>query len=121
MKRIGVSLAALAAGLFLVGEGQSGDTGTQTKFKLKLPQGWSQLKLSKEQRSSMETIQKSFTGKIAALKKQIETLRDQEYQDQVKLLTADQKTQLRRIYAKKSGLDAPPPEKKSESKDKKGG
>jgi mRNA interferase MazF len=123
MKRIGVLLAGLAAGLFLVGESYSGDKGAQdkTKTKTSLPTYWSKLGLTKDQKKAVEIVRKTYGGKIAEMKKKLDSLKKQEQEELLKILTSEQKTELRRIIASKAGLDAPPPEKKSESKDKKGG
>jgi Spy/CpxP family protein refolding chaperone len=115
MYRIGVLLAALAAGLLVVGEGQSGDKGDKgTKTKSRLPLFYSQLKLSKEQRSAIESIQSTYNKKMSDLKKE-------QQRELLKILTPDQRDQLRRLIAEKSGLDAAPKDRKDEGKDKKGG
>jgi Spy/CpxP family protein refolding chaperone len=111
MYRIGVLLAGLAAALLLVGEGYSGDKGTKTKTKSKLPLFFSQLKLSKEQRSAIDSIQSTFSKKMDELKKQ-------EQQELLKILTPEQRTRLRRIIAEKVGLDAPAKDRKDGGKDK---
>jgi hypothetical protein len=121
MYRIGVLLAGLAAGLILVGEGQSGDKSKQSKSKSTLPTYWSKLKLTKDQRKSVETIRTTYAGKRAELKKKMDALKKQEQEELLNVLTTEQKAELRRIIASKVGLDAPAKDRKAESKDKKGG
>jgi hypothetical protein len=116
MFRIGVVLAGLAAALLLVsdGQGQSGDKDKdKPKTKTKLPLYWGQLKLSPEQKKSVETVRKTFAKKLDELKKQ-------EQEELLRILTPDQRTELRRIIAAKAGLENPPPKdgKKGDSKDK---
>jgi hypothetical protein len=110
MYRIGVLLAGLAAALLLVGDGQSqsGDKAAQPKAKGKsnIELILSFVKLSKEQRSAVDSIQATFKRKVDELKKQ-------EEQEIMKLLTPEQSQQLRQIILELL--------RKDEAKDKKGG
>jgi hypothetical protein len=108
MYRIGVLLAGLAAALLLVGDGQSGEKATQPKAKAKsnIDLILSLVKLSKEQRFAIEAIQTTF-------KKKVDELKRQEEQEIMKLLTQEQKDQIRRVIIENL--------KKDDDKDKKGG
>jgi Spy/CpxP family protein refolding chaperone len=108
MYRIGALLAGLAAALLLAGDGRSGDKATQpkTKSKSNIDLILSLVKLSKEQRSAIEAIQTTFKKKVDELKKQ-------EEQEIMKLLTPEQRDQIRRVILENL--------RKDEAKDKKGG
>jgi Spy/CpxP family protein refolding chaperone len=106
MYRIGVLLAGLAAASLLVGDGLSGDKAPQPKSKSNIDLILSLVKLSKEQRSAIEAIQTTFKRKVDELKKQ-------EEQEIMKLLTPDQREQIRRIILENLSKEA--------AKDKKGG
>ena len=106
MYRVGVLLAGLAVALLLVGDGRSGDKATQPKAKSNIDLILSMVKLSKEQRSAMDAIQMTFKKKVDELKKQ-------EEQELMKILTPEQRDQIRRIIIENL--------RKDEAKDKKGG
>jgi hypothetical protein len=106
MYRIGVLLAGLAVALLLVGDGRSGDKAPQPKTKSNIDLILSLVKLSKEQRSAIEAIQTTFKKKVDELKKQ-------EEQEMMKILTPEQRDQIRRVILENL--------RKEEAKDKKGG
>jgi hypothetical protein len=108
MYRIGVLLAGLAVALLLVGDGRSGDKASQPKTKAKsnIDLILSLVKLSKEQRSAIEAIQTTF-------KKKVDELKRQEEQEMMKILTPEQRDQIRRVILENL--------RKDDAKDKKGG
>lgn len=92
---------------------QKDDKGT----KGKLPDYWPKLGLSADQKDKAYKIQADYDGKINALKKQIAKLEADEKQDLFKLLTDNQKDQLRKIYLDKIGVDPfAPPKKELDTK-----
>ena len=108
MYRIGVLLAGLAAALLLVGDGQSGDKAPQPKAKKSnIELILSLVKLTKEQRSAVDAIQTTFKRKVDELKRQ-------EEQEIMKLLTPEQRDQVRQILLENL-------RKEEAAKDKKGG
>ncbi len=92
MRRICVLLIGLAAVVLLIGEGQSGDKGTQPKSKL--PLFFDKLNLSKAQLNGIKAIQANYVQMIEDLKKK-------EEKEIVNVLTPEQKTQLRQLIADK--------------------
>jgi Spy/CpxP family protein refolding chaperone len=126
MFRLCVILASALALCSLVAEpGVSGDKKEPPVKKL-LPQGWGKLGLSEEQRTKIYEIRGKYAGKIEALKKQLEDLRDTETADMLKILTEGQREQLRQAALKKAGDggkkttdDKKPAEDKKKEPDKK--
>jgi Spy/CpxP family protein refolding chaperone len=92
-------LAALLAGGWLLGEDpkKGDDSDTSAKVRGALPAGWKQLKLSKEQKAKVYDIQKTYAGKIAALQKKIDELKNEEKGEMAAVLTDEQKAQLKAI------------------------
>jgi len=99
-----MGLAILGAAL-LVGSGTSQEK--KEGKKTQLPQGFSKLSLSKDQKAKMQDVVVKSRMKIKALEEQIAELRTQERMDLIALLTADQKELYRKIQlgedSKKSG------------------
>jgi hypothetical protein len=100
-----MGLAILGAAL-LVGSGTSQEKKDPVKKTL-LPQGFSKLNLTKDQKGKMQEVQVKYRMKIKVLEEQIAELRTQERMDLVGLLTAEQKELYRKIQlgedTKKSG------------------
>src|SRR5262245_59218919 len=100
-----MGVAILGAAL-LVGSGTSQEKKEPGK-KTTLPQGFSKLSLSKDQRAKMQDVQVKYRMKVKALEEQIAELRTQERMDLIALLTAEQKDLYRKIQlgedTKKSG------------------
>jgi hypothetical protein len=105
-----VGMAILGMAL-LVGNGASQDK-KDTKTKSYTPPGWSALGLSKEQKADIAKIHGQYKTKIKALEDQIIEVKAQERQEQVKVLTDDQKDKLRKLIIPE---DNP---KKTDTKDK---
>src|SRR5215831_10635447 len=95
-----VLLVALAAGA-----GQSGDSKKDQpkKKQVGIPQGWGKIGLSDEQKKKIRATRMSYAAKIDALLEQIDRLREEDIQECLKLLTEDQRAQLRKNLAKKLG------------------
>jgi hypothetical protein len=119
--------SVLVLALMLVGTGRSGDTkkGTQPKAKPSLPKYWSKLKLAPTQKKEVYKVRAEYGVKIQTLKEQIQALKDQlakvekeERAELYKILTVEQREQLRKIIADKvgGGLDTPPEKKPKEDK-----
>jgi hypothetical protein len=108
MRQICVLLAVLAVGVLLIGEGQSGDKGTQAKPKF--PPLFKKLNLTEAQVNGVKTIQANYARKR-------EDLNAQEEKELLNVLTREQKTQLRQIIAEKL-RDDEGKSKKGDSKDK---
>src|SRR5262245_31915269 len=100
---VGVVLLGCA---FLVNTGVSQEKKDPVK-KTQLPQGFSKITLSKDQRAKMTEAQMKFRMKIKALEEQITELRTQERMELVNLLTPEQRDLYRKLQlgedTKKSG------------------
>ncbi len=116
-------LALAACGGLLLGDDapkKTADTKADTPKATKhtLPQGWSQLGLTDEQKKKVYSIEDEYNPKIAALKKQIETLQNEEKAKKYAVLTEEQKKRLRDIReAQDSGAAAD--KKNDKNKDEK--
>jgi hypothetical protein len=118
MRRLHVMfvLLTLAATIVVGSSGYGQDKKDPQPGKVSLPQGWSKLGISGEQKKKIYAVIGSYQTKIAGLKEQIETLKKEEYREAYKLLNDDQKETLKKLADK--GID----DKKGEAKkdDKKG-
>jgi hypothetical protein len=125
MLRVRLLLGLLAMGLFsglLLGDDpKKPDAKPDTPAKHSLPQGWRALGLSDEQKKKIYAIEDEFEPKIAALKKQIEQLQDDEKTKKYAILTDDQKKRLKEIRDSKDGGkdDKKKDDKKDDNKDEK--
>jgi hypothetical protein len=108
MRRICVLLSVLAAGVLLIGEGQSGDKTTQAKPKF--PPLFKKLNLTQAQINGVNTIQANYVRKR-------EDLKLQEEKELLNVLTQEQKTQLLQMIAEMARKDDTK-SKKGDSKDK---
>ena len=76
-----------------------------------LPANWKKLGLSADQTKKILAIRGSYAAKIDDLKKQIDTLKAEDDAECLKVLTDDQKTQLKKILTEKiDGKDKGPQE-----------
>ncbi|MBX7103102.1 MAG: hypothetical protein K1X57_03425 [Gemmataceae bacterium] len=91
----------------------TGPTIGQDKGKAKgqLPQGWSKLGLSDEQKQKIYEIQSKHKAKIDDLEKQIKEAREKMVKEETEVLTAAQKARLKEMFAEKLG-EKPEAEKK---------
>src|SRR5437763_289131 len=80
---------------FLVG---TSDGGGEKKDKLKgfLPQGWKDLNLTAAQKEKAYELMGTYKKKLEALKDQEKTLKQEEKADLAKILTDEQKEQLKK-------------------------
>ena len=103
-----VVLAMVAGVLFAAGTNAQ-DKGDPKKeqptVKVSLPQGWSKLGISGEQKKKVYEVLTKYHTKIAVLKEQIETLKKEEYVEAYKLLNDDQKATLKKLADKGIGDD----------------
>lgn len=104
--------ALLASGL-LPGQQQPSPKG-----KGKLPLYWNKLGLSEEQRKKVSAIMASYKVKIDALKAEISKLEEEEKKELNKVLTEQQRDELRKIIANRALSETPAAEKKSKDDDK---
>lgn len=73
------------------------------KAKGQLPQGWSKLGLSDEQKQKVYDIQAKAKAKIDELEKQIANTKSQQRKDELAVLTEAQKKKLKEILSEKIG------------------
>jgi Spy/CpxP family protein refolding chaperone len=66
-----------------------------------LPQGWSKIGLTADQKKKITAIRGTYAAKIDDLKKQIDQLKAEDMAECVKLLTDDQKAELKKILSDK--------------------
>jgi hypothetical protein len=95
-----------------------GDDEKTTKAKGSLPQNWSKLGLTDEQKQKVYSIQGQYRTKIDGLQQQVKQLQKQERDELGRVLTDAQKARLKEILASKvpGGDEKKPPEKKSGDK-----
>jgi hypothetical protein len=108
-----LALATFGGGGWLLGDDTKkpadtkGDAPKVTAHTL--PQGWKQLGLSDEQKKKIYAIEDEYNPKIAALKKQIEDLQNDEKAKKYAVLTEDQKKRLKEIREAKDGGETKKP------------
>ena len=115
------SLCAVAA-VLAASSGYTQDTKKDdvTVMKGTLPPGWSKIGLSADQKKKITTIRGTYAGKIDNLKKQIDLLKEEDMAECLKILTDEQKTQLKKILSDKiDGKDKDKSDKEEEGDDKK--
>ena len=108
------NLFGLLAVLCLVGwlvaadDKKAGDAKTDSTQRARghLPQGWKQLGLTDEQKEHIYKVQADYQGKIEELEQKIRELRQQEWADEVKVLTDVQRARLKEIAEEKVSGDA---------------
>src|SRR5262245_26974076 len=125
MKRlyVMVGLCLLAASAAIgSGYGQDKKDGDkkdpQPGGKATLPANWGKIGLTADQKKKVYAVRNSYGPKIDDLKKQIEHLREEEYQEMYKVLNDDQKAALKKI-ADKGGDPGKGDDKKDDKKDEK--
>jgi hypothetical protein len=94
---LGSLLALLASGL-LFGD----DPKTTPEARGSLPQHWSKLGLTEEQKQKVYTLEKEYDAKIDALERQIKTVQEQKRDELAKVLTDEQKERLQKILTSKA-------------------
>lgn len=82
------------------GDEKPADSGA--KMRGQLPQNWSKLGLSDEQKQRVYKLQSDFQNKMDSLQKQISDLKSQERKELEKVLTPGQRERLREILAGKA-------------------
>jgi Spy/CpxP family protein refolding chaperone len=93
MFRLGALAGITIVGLALsVGRGSSQGPGESAG---QLPPGWSELGLSEEQRTKIQSIQGECQMRIAELERQLQELQAEQRRKMVAVLTSDQKETLR--------------------------
>lgn len=119
MLRLPLCLGLGILGLTLiVGSGTSQDKKDTPKgAKGMLPPGWKDLELTKEQVLQIYGVQEKFKAKIKALEEQIKTLRAQEKQEMVKVLTPAQKAALVKLTTGEGTSDKKTEKKPDKDKD----
>ncbi len=103
-----LAVALLGCGLLF------GDDAKSTG-KARLPKYWNKLGLSAEQKEKALAVTTEYGGKIDDLKKQISKLEKEQRTELSKILTDDQKEQLKKLLASKAGFDESKSEKKPPS------
>jgi hypothetical protein len=103
-------IAVLTLAFFGVGGliGQDAKKDSGGKARGQLPQNWSKLGLSDEQKQKVYKIQTDYRERVEALEKQLADLKKKQMEEMTKVLTAAQKTQLRQIVSEKVGADDSP-------------
>jgi hypothetical protein len=81
------------------------------KFSPRLPNGWRQLGLSKEQVDTIYKIQGNYHDKMQALKMQLEKMEKDQVAEMANVLSPMQRDNLRKLLQDKSGL---PPEPRTD-------
>ena len=88
--------------LLTVGVGVSQDK-EGGKIKGMLPPGWKTLKLTETQKQRVYEVQSKYRAKIEALEQQINDLKNQSRVEMAQVLTAEQKTLLRKLTTGEEG------------------
>jgi hypothetical protein len=106
MSRLPIVFGLVILGLALVVAGgatqeKGKDKDDKGKVKGTLPQGFKDLGLSKDQITKIYTIQGDYKKKISELDAKIKEYKSQQFQDELKVLTDEQ----REKYLKSKGLD----------------
>ena len=113
-----LGLAILSGVLVVSATGQTSGTkegGDPPVKKVQLPTGWKKLGLSDEQKKKIYALRRDYAVKIKKLSDQIDALKKEEPGELGKLLTEEQKVQLRKLALEKvpQVKDKKPEEKKS--------
>jgi hypothetical protein len=86
---------------------ESKDSKAAPKAKGQLPQNWSKIGLTDEQKQKVYTIDAKFDKEIDELTAKIKELKDDKRKEQLKVLTEEQKKRLEDIIKKAAGTDKP--------------
>lgn len=100
MKLARIFLVLALFGLISVGTIVGQEKG---KARGQLPQGWSKLGLSDEQKQKVYEVQNKFKAKIDDLEKQIQQAKDQQRKEELAVLTDAQKKKLKAMLSEKIG------------------
>jgi Spy/CpxP family protein refolding chaperone len=105
-----VSLAVLVLGLLSIGGGLIGQDKKEApkddaKVKGALPFGWGKanLGLTDEQKQKIYSIDNKYDAEIESLKKKMDDLKKKKIDEQVAVLTAEQKKKLEDYFKSKAG------------------
>lgn len=99
------SVLLLVLGMFALGGGLVGQDKKEPAKAGQLPQGWGKanLGLTEEQKKKVHEIDSKFDGEIDALAKKIAELKKKKIEDQVAVLTDEQKKKLEDYFKSKAG------------------
>jgi Spy/CpxP family protein refolding chaperone len=111
---IGVLTVALLVGWLLAADTKSGEEkkDPDPKAKGQLRANWKKLGLSDDQVQKIYKVQGEYRGKIDVLEQKIKELREEQYAEELKVLTAAQKARLKELGEFKDPTEA----KKDEAK-----
>jgi hypothetical protein len=104
IRLMGLLALALTAGWLIAADGQKTTDPPKDPAPTPrgtLPAGWKKLGLSDDQSAKIKKIAGDYRAKIDALEAQIKELRQQEFAEEVKLLTDAQKARLKEIADEK--------------------
>jgi hypothetical protein len=87
----GVFSVFVVGGLLIAGDDKKSDPPP----KGRLPNGWTKIGLSEQQKKDIYAIEADYGPKIEDLENQAKKLREERYEKEVKVLNEDQKKQLR--------------------------
>jgi hypothetical protein len=116
MKRLPVFAAGVAF-LFATGAVMFGDVKSESsRVRGVLPQNWSKLGLTDQQKQQIYSVQNEYRAKIDEMQKQINALRRKERGEMEKILTDAQKARLREVITEKISGGASKVDKKGDEK-----
>lgn len=116
MRTASVVLMALLGLSLVVGTSIGGGDAKKEKVKGFLRPGWKDLNLSAEQKERVYKIQMQFKAKLDELKKTEAGLKAAQLAEEIKVLTEDQKDQLRKALTGEAKKDAKRDSKKDDKK-----
>lgn len=116
--RIAIAFALLAGIVLTTSNGLlSQDKKDPPKVKGSLPQNWSKLDLSAEQKAAIYKVRAKFKSEIDKLEAMKRELQAEERQELIKVLTADQKKKLQEITLGEKPKDSAKPKDTPKPKD----
>jgi hypothetical protein len=115
---VGLIVAAFMCSAFVSGDEPPKKDPPPPKVKGTLPQGWSKLGLTDQQKQDVYRTEAEYRAKIDVLEAQIKDLRKQRNAALQKILTEGQKTRLKEILAEKAGGETSSKDEKKPDKDK---
>jgi len=113
---LGVLTAALLVGWLLAADTKTADDKTDPKAKGQLRPNWKKLGLTDDQVQKVYKVQSDYRAKIDPLEQKIKELKDEQYAEELKLLTAAQKARLKELGEFKDPTETKPDDKKPEEK-----
>src|SRR5260370_23276041 len=102
MRSVHVALGSLLLAFLTSGCLFGDDPKTTPEARGSLPQHWSKLGLTEEQKQKAYTLEKEYDAKIDALERQIKTVQEQKRDELAKVLTDEQKALLQKILTSKA-------------------